>query len=124
MELYLLTEASTDIDLSPTPFLHIDGRAWQRIGPLSPDEPTTRPEFACISYVWGSEHVPNPLDVGKRMSDQTPLVLVSCNQSVDCFSFLDRCLLYTGDTALTKRYARKHGLHLLDCQRGHCRAVP
>lgn len=75
MELYLLTEAFTDGNLSATPLLHIDGRAWQRIGPLSLDEPTTRPEFACISYVWGSGRVPNPLDVGGRMSDQTLLSL-------------------------------------------------
>lgn len=75
MELYLLTEVSTDADLSSTPFLRIDGRTWQRTGPFSPDEPTTRPEFACISYVWGSERVPNPLDVGRRMSDQTLLSL-------------------------------------------------
>src|ERR1700722_16037075 len=75
MELYLLTEASTDVDLSSTPFLHIDGRAWQRVGPFSSDEPTTRPEFACISYVWGSRRVPNPLDAGRRMSDQTLLSL-------------------------------------------------
>ena len=75
MELYLLTEASTDVDFGSTPFLHIDGRTWQRIGPLSRDESTTRPEFACISYVWGSERVPNPLDIEKPMSDQTLLSL-------------------------------------------------
>jgi hypothetical protein len=75
MELYLLTEAITDGDLSATPVLHIGGRAWQRIGPLPLDEPTTRPEFACISYVWGSGRVPNPMDVGKHMSDQTLLSL-------------------------------------------------
>jgi hypothetical protein len=75
MELYLLTEASADVDLNFTSFLHIDDRTRQRTGPLSPDEPTTGPEFACISYVWGLERVPNPLDIGRPMSDQTLLSL-------------------------------------------------
>src|SRR5947209_16455374 len=79
MELYLQTEVLTDADLSSTSFLHIDGRVWQRIGPLSPDEPSTRPEFACISYVWG------------------PTCPGSSNQRVAYFNFLDRCILYTGD---------------------------
>jgi hypothetical protein len=80
MELYLLVEASEETDKLRSQQLRIDGRVWTRVGPFSPEEASI-PKFACVSYVWGATRVPNPLQVGAAISDQTLPALTAAIKS-------------------------------------------
>lgn len=66
-ELRLLTEIGNEVD-AQGPTLELNGRRWTLITfPTTNDELVVRPEYVCVSYIWGSQRTTNPFQPGPRL---------------------------------------------------------
>jgi len=85
MELRLIVKAS-----QPPPTLRsltLAGRLWYLTEALDVSRPENIPQYICVSYIWGSGRVPNPLYETSVMSDQTLPALVAAMGNSNCSSF-------------------------------------
>lgn len=72
MEFRLFTQVSGSPVSPVKPHIEIDGVSWCISGPLDFDaSPSQIPEYACVSYVWGSDRLPNPFYPQVSMSTHT-----------------------------------------------------
>lgn len=56
----------------------LEDRYWSVTEPLDINSPADLPDYICISYVWGSGRVPNPIHPTVQMSDHTlPAVIAA-----------------------------------------------
>ncbi|KAI0332844.1 hypothetical protein GY45DRAFT_417931 [Cubamyces sp. BRFM 1775] len=69
MELRLMMETKPG---SPTEgAIEVDGKSWMLSDPIPDIESETLTPYLCVSYVWGSGRVPNPVHPSILMSDRT-----------------------------------------------------
>ncbi|EIW55339.1 uncharacterized protein TRAVEDRAFT_60462 [Trametes versicolor FP-101664 SS1] len=70
MELRLMTETDSPSRAPNAYTISIDGKHWTLSEPLDINSETL-PQYVCVSYVWGSGRVPNPVHPSIEMSDRT-----------------------------------------------------
>ena len=68
MEFRLLAET---LDPYDRPSIFLEDKHWSITEPLDISSPSKVPQYICISYVWGSGRVPNPIHPTIHMSDHT-----------------------------------------------------
>ncbi|RDX41477.1 hypothetical protein OH76DRAFT_1412108 [Lentinus brumalis] len=87
MRLMIETEAPAD-DLSRHSTMAAAGRYWTLSDPL--DISGTLPRYACASYVWGNERLPNPVHPSIMMSDRTlPTFAAVARHAPQCAIWID-----------------------------------
>ncbi|KAI0720801.1 hypothetical protein C8T65DRAFT_632853 [Cerioporus squamosus] len=87
MRLMIETEAPAE-GLSRHGTISAAGRYWQLSDPL--DIAGTLPRYACASYVWGNERLPNPIHSSIMMSDRTlPTFAAVARHAPGCAIWID-----------------------------------
>ncbi|TFK91186.1 hypothetical protein K466DRAFT_583018 [Polyporus arcularius HHB13444] len=87
MRLMIETEAPAD-GLSRHSTIAAAGRYWTLSDPL--DISGTLPRYACASYVWGDDRLPNPVHPSIMMSDRTlPTFAAVARHAPECAIWID-----------------------------------
>ena len=84
MEFRLLIETT---DPRSQPSLLLEGRHWKLSQPLDLENDEQLPQFACVSYVWGSGREPHALVDGLTMSTHTCPSLAAAIRAGSCNAF-------------------------------------
>ncbi|MCJ1470316.1 hypothetical protein MMC07_008961 [Pseudocyphellaria aurata] len=84
MEFRLLVETTDPLS---QPSLVLEGRHWALTESLDLKDGEQCPQFACISYLWGSGREPHALFAGLTMSTRTRPSLAAAIQSGSCNAF-------------------------------------
>jgi hypothetical protein len=68
---------------SDRPFIVLEDKYWSITEPLDINPPSDVPQYICISYVWGSGRIPNPIQTTIEMSHHTLPVVIAAIRNHD-----------------------------------------